>query len=150
MKSEYFQLLRRVKTYWLYFWRDTLSFPIHDNAVSQTSWSSIYWPSEDLQLSTLQLHNRNTDDWKPEPVPEWRAAHLSCPAVSQSWRWTLKVFPVVVPLVAVYIWGERNNTSLVFIPQIQRTCTYLPWRLLITWKAEWRNIRFRNLHLLIL
>lgn len=31
-----------------------------------------------------------------------QAAHLSCPAVSQSWRWTLKVFPVVVPLDAVY------------------------------------------------
>ena len=24
--------------------------------------------------------------------------YLSCPAVSQSWRWTLNVFPVVVPL----------------------------------------------------
>lgn len=51
---------------------------------------------------------------KRDPVPVGRgAAHLSCPAVSQSWRWTLKVFPVVVPLDAVYTWGERNNTSLV-------------------------------------
>lgn len=35
-------------------------------------------------------------------------AHLSCPAVSQSWRWTLKVFPVAVPLEAVYTWGATR------------------------------------------
>lgn len=46
-------------------------------------------------------------------VPVWGGgvAHLSCPAVSQSWRWTLKVFPVVVPLDAVYTWGERSQSG---------------------------------------